>query len=92
MDELTLHYVEPVYIGGDPLPHYALDPSMQPRTGEHDELIDTRDVYGESLPVRVIVPEGSMAEDTPQGVIIRTPNERVSFAAAWPPPHEGRIT
>ena len=26
MDELTLYYVEPLYIGGDPRAHYALEP------------------------------------------------------------------
>ena len=91
MDELTLHYVEPVYIGGDPVPHYALEPWVQPRAGEHDDLIDTRYVYAESQPVRVIVPKGSMAEETAQGVIIRAPNGRVSFAEGWPPPHDDRI-
>ena len=92
MDELTLYYVEPVYIGGDPQAHYALDPWVQPRAGEHDELIDTRLVHGESQRVRAIVPEGSKAEETAQGVIIRTPKGHVSFAVGWPPPHDGRIT
>ena len=92
MKELTLHYVEPVYIGGDPQPHYVLDPWVQPRAGEDNQLIDTRDGHGESQPVRVVVPKGSTAEDTPNGVIVRAPNGRVSFAAGWPPPHEGRTT
>ena len=65
---------------------------MQPRAGEDDELIDTRLVHGESQPVLAIVPEGSRAEETAQGVMIRTPKGHVSFATAWPAPHEGRIT
>ena len=48
MTELTLHDVEPVCIGEDPQPHYALDPWAQPRAGENDQLIDTRDGHGES--------------------------------------------
>ena len=92
MDELTLYYVEPVYIGGDPRPHYALEPWVQPRAGEYDELIDTRLAHGESQRVRAIVPERSRAQETAQGVIIRTPKGQVSFAAGWPPPHDGRIT
>ena len=84
--------VEPVYIGGRPEPHYALRPWVQPRARENDELIDTREMYGNSEPVLVAVPKGSTAEDTPQGVVVRRPDGGCSYADAWGPPRDGRIT
>ena len=76
---LTLRYVTPVHAGdSDPAPHYRATPWAQPRTSEG--LIDTRDVHAESEPVTVTVPDGTVIEDSAQGLVaIRSEDGAISF-------------
>ena len=88
---LTLHHVTLVHAGdSDPAPHYRATPWVQPRTS--DGLIDTRDVHAESEPVRVTAPDGTVIEDSAQGLIaIRPEDGAISFVDTWPAPHDGTV-
>lgn len=86
--EITLHYVEPVMIGGEPAPHYQLTPWQQPRCGGHDgeQMLDVREVHGESRPVRIKVPAGTRAEDSPHGVTLVRADGALSWPDTWKAP------
>lgn len=55
-------------------------------------MIDTRDVHAESEPVTVTVPDGTVIEDSAQGLVaIRSEDGAVSFVDTWPAPHDGTV-
>ena len=89
----TIHYVTSVYVDEipaleTPQPGYQLEPWTQPRV---NDMIDTRDMHGQSEPVEVDLPDGTTLEDSPYGLIATRPDGRWSPISEWPAPVDGAV-